>query len=128
MERSVGAGECRAEKPLKLAQILAQGLGGDESPDRFLLQTERPSQFLEGDILQLPDPFARNAQSVADLLQRPPLAATEAKALSNNFFFGIVEHFEQASHLPAKVLVTERFKRSRGFFVRDALAEFRRAI
>src|SRR4051812_7653683 len=57
--RSWGVSCFHSARKMRLAAV--PGLGCDEAPNGFLLQTERPAQFYDSGILQLPDPFARDA-------------------------------------------------------------------
>jgi hypothetical protein len=85
---------------------------------------EGAAEFFEGDVLELADSFAGDAEFLTDLFECFGLMAVEAEAGVDDFSFAFVEHVEQPVELVVHVAVAEDFVRRLGAVVADDFAEF----
>src|SRR4051812_18225711 len=85
-------------------------------------------QFCQGNVLQLTNALARNAEIFADVFQSLRLSAVEAEPLKDDFFLAAIEHCDQAIQFGPKVFVAQEFKRRLRFLISDNVSKFDRII
>src|SRR5699024_11212061 len=78
--------------------------------------------------LYLPDPLARDAEGVADLVERLRLPVTEAKTHADHARLALREGVEQALELPLQHREADRVGRYDRLGVLDEVAEFAVAV
>ena len=88
--------------------------------DRLLFLLQRAPQLHQGDVLQLANALARDAEFLADFLQGLGLAAIEPEAGKNDLLLAFVEDGEQVADFVAQILVAQALKRRKRFEVADA--------
>ena len=91
--------------------------------DRLLLLAERPTQFRQGDILQLPDPLSGHREFLADFFESFRFATVQPESLEDNLPLAVVQHLQKLAKFVAHVLVSERLERRLRIFITDDLAK-----
>src|ERR1700730_1846807 len=96
--------------------------------DRLLPLGERPTQFRQSDILQLPDPLSGHSEFLSNLFESFRFAAVQPESLEDNLALAVVQHFQKPAKFVAHVLVSEQLERRLRIFITDHLAKFGRII
>src|ERR1700757_1945760 len=92
--------------------------------DRLLPLGERPTQFRQGDILQLSDPLSGHSEFLTDFFESFRFAAVQPESLENNLSLAVVQHLQKLAKFVAHVLVSEQLERRLRIFITDDLAKF----
>ena len=92
--------------------------------DRLLPLDERPTQFRQGDILQLPDPLSGHSEFLSNFFESFRFAAAQPESLEDNLALPVVQHLQKLAKFVAHVLVSEQLERRMGIRITDDLAKF----
>jgi hypothetical protein len=92
--------------------------------DRLLPLGERPTQFGQGDILQLPDPLSGHSEFLSKFFERFRFAAVQPESFEDNLALAVVQHLQKLAKFVAHVLVSEQLERRLRIFITDDLAKF----
>src|SRR5271156_5076628 len=92
--------------------------------DRLLPLGERPTQFHQGDILQLPDPLSGHSEVLSNFFESFRFAAVQPESLEDNLALAVVQHLQKLAKFDAHVLVSEQLERRLRIFITDDLAKF----
>src|SRR5947209_1593838 len=90
-----------------------------EMLDRLLLFLQGAAQLHQRDVLQLPDAFTRDAEFLADFLERLRFAAIESEPREDDLLFAIVQDTEQFADFVAEILVAHPLDERQRFHVAD---------
>src|ERR1700731_4580282 len=85
---------------------------------------ERPTQFRQSDILQLPDPLSGHSEFLSNFFESFRFAAVQPESLEDNLPLAVVQHLQKLAKFVAHVLVSEQLKRRLRIFITDDLAKF----
>ena len=91
--------------------------------DRFLPLGERPTQFHQGDILQLPDPLSGHSEFLSNFFESFRFAVVQPESLEDNLVLTVVQHLQKLAKFVAHVLVSEQLERRLRLFITDDLAK-----
>src|ERR1700737_1327940 len=92
--------------------------------DRFLSLGERPTQFRQGDILQLPDPLSSHSEFLSNFFESFRFTAVQSESLEDNLALAVVQHLQKLAKFVAHVLVSKQLERRLRIFITDHLAKF----
>src|SRR3984957_17403438 len=90
--------------------------------DRLFPLGERPTQFRQSDILQLPDPLSGHSEFLSNLFESFRFAAVQPESLEDNLALAVVQHLQKLTKFVAHVLVSEQFEPRLRIFITDDLA------
>src|SRR5271165_3317974 len=79
--------------------------------DRLLPLGERPTQFRQGDILQLPDPLSGHSEVLSNFFESFRFAAIQPESLEDNLALAVVQHLQKLAKFVAHALVSEQLER-----------------
>jgi hypothetical protein len=85
---------------------------------------ERPTQFRQGDILQLPDSLSGHSEFLSNFFEGFRCAAVQPESLEDNRALAVVQYLQKLVKFVAHVLVSEQFERRLRIFITDDLAKF----
>src|SRR5208282_5200906 len=91
--------------------------------DRFLPLGERPTQFHQGDILQLPDPLSGHSEFLSNFFESFRFAVVQPESLEDNLALAVVQHLQKLAKFVAHVLVSEQLEWRLRIFITDDLAK-----
>src|SRR6266436_7472886 len=91
--------------------------------DRLLPFGERPTQFRQGDILQLPDPLSGHSELLSNFFESFRVAAVQSESLEDNLPLPVVQHVQKLTDFVAQVLISEQLERRLGVFITEDLPE-----
>src|SRR6516165_3761222 len=92
--------------------------------DRLLPLGERPTQFCQGDILQLPDSLSGHSEVLSNFFESFRFAAVQSESLEDNLALAVAQHLQKLAKFVAHVLVSEQLERRLGILITDDLAKF----
>src|ERR1700686_3640499 len=92
--------------------------------DRLLPLGERPTQFRQGDILQLPDPLSGHSEFLSNFFESFRFAAVQPESLEDNLALAVVQHLQKVAKFVAHVLVSEQLGPPLRMFITDDLEKF----
>src|SRR5277367_5768131 len=96
--------------------------------DRFLPLGERPTQFRQGDILQLPDPLSGHSEFLSNFFESLWFAVVQSESLEDNRALAVVQHLQKLDKFGAHALVSEQLERRLRIFIANDLAKCGRII
>src|SRR5215469_15444030 len=105
-----GSGRCQTSRPGGIWRDGFEELNWVAPYNRLLPLRERPTQFRQGDILQLPDPLSGHSEFLSNFFESFRLVA--------------VQHLQKLAKFVAHVLVSEQPERRQPIFITDDLAKF----
>src|SRR5260370_25217269 len=73
--------------------------------DRLLPLGERPTQFLQGDILQLPDPLSGHSEILSNFFESFRFDAVQPQSLEDNLPLAVVQPLQNRAKFGPPVLV-----------------------
>src|SRR6478752_4280655 len=91
--------------------------------DRLLPLGERPTQFRQSDILQLPDPLSGHSECLSNFFESFRFAAVQPESLEDNLPLAVVQHLQKLAKFVPHALVSEQLKRRLRIFITDDLAK-----
>jgi len=92
--------------------------------DRLLPLGERPAQFRQGDILQLPDPLSGHSELLSKFFESFRFAAVQPESLEDNLALAVVQHLQKLAKFVAHVLFSKQLERRPRIFITDDFAKF----
>src|SRR5208337_2456585 len=92
--------------------------------DRLLPLGKRPTQFYQGDILQLTDPLSGHSEFLSNFFENFRFAVIQPESHQDNLALPVVQHFQKFAKFVAHVLVSEQLERRLRIFITDDLGEF----
>src|SRR6516164_11522586 len=92
--------------------------------DRLLPLSERPTQFHQGDILQLPDPLSGHPEFLSNFFESFRFAAVQPVSLEDNLALAVVQDLQKLAKFVAHVLVSEQLERRLRIIITDDFAKF----
>src|SRR6202011_4230016 len=91
---------------------------------RLLPLGERPTQFRQGNILQLPVPLSVLSEVLSHFFESFRFAAVQPESLEDNLALAVVQHLQKLAKFVAHALVSEQLERRLRIFITDDLAKF----
>src|SRR5258708_12267968 len=92
--------------------------------DRLLPVGERPTQFRQGDILQLPDPLSGHSEFLSNFFESFRFAVVQPESLEDNLALAVVRDLQKLAKFVVHTLVSEQLDRRLRIFITDDLAKF----
>src|SRR5271165_2732440 len=75
--------------------------------DRLLPLGERPTQFRQGDILQLPDPLSGHSEVLSNFFEIFPVPAIQPESLQDTLALAVVQDLKWHAKFVTHALVSE---------------------
>ena len=91
--------------------------------NRLLPLGERPTQFRQGDILQLPDPLSGHSEFLSNFFESFRFAAVQPESLEDNLALAVVQDLQKLAKFVVHTLVSEQLERRLRIFITDDLAK-----
>ena len=119
-----GPGRCQTTRPGGIWRDGFEELNWVAPYDQLLPLGERPAQFRQGDILQLPDPLSGHSEFLSKFFESFRFAAVQSESLEDNLALAVVQHLQKLAKFVAHVLVSEQLEGRLRIFITDDLAKF----
>src|SRR5208283_2583070 len=112
---------------LPYGSVATRLLGLPQVRRRFFL-TQRPTQFRQGDILELTDSLSRNPKLLTDFFEGLRFATIQSEPLEDYLALPVVEDLKQVAHLEVQVFVSEQLERRLSIFIPNNFTKFSRIV
>src|SRR5258708_2726688 len=110
--------------PGRISRVWVEELNRLEPYYRLRPRSQRPTQFLQADILQLPYRLSGHSEFLSNFFESFRFAAVQPESLEDNLALAVVQHLQKLAKFVAHVLVSEQLERRLRIFITDDLAKF----